>query len=271
MKNLLPWLEPVHPFGIHTGWRGLLTMAITAALSQPLMAREVMALPATTATVVATKQLLEIPNHLFALSHPIGQQRLLQSDYRQAYWPLATYFETQRNQAYCSVATSVMALNALGVARPATMLYPDFPFFTQEDFFANVDRRIANPEMVAKQGMTLEQLEAVLGHYAVSVDKVFADTLDANQFRELLKKHLREQDRFVLFNFNRRFIGEAGGGHWSPLAAYHEASDSVLLMDVARYKYPPVWVPLVDLLQGAQNHDNVSGKARGLLVLSKRN
>jgi hypothetical protein len=33
-----------------------------------------------------------------------------------------------------------------------------------------------------------------------------------------------------------------GGGHFSPLAAYHEESDSFLVMDVARYKYPPFWV-----------------------------
>ena len=66
-------------------------------------------------------QALAVPAHLFALAHPVGQQRLLHSDYNQAYWPLANYFETQRNQAYCSVATSVMALNALGVARPVVV------------------------------------------------------------------------------------------------------------------------------------------------------
>ena len=70
-------------------------------------------------------------------------------------------------------------------------------------------------------------------------DLAFALLLDAT-------RGLSESDRFVLLNFNRRFTGEVGGGHWSPLAAYHEASDSVLLMDVARYKYPPVWVPLAD-------------------------
>lgn len=215
-------------------------------------------------------QLLEIPSHLFTLSHPVGQQRLLQSSYNQAYWPLATYFETQRNQAYCSVATSVMALNALGIKRPSTALYPDYPFFTQQDFFASVDARTADPEVVSREGMTLAQLGSVLTSHAVSVDSISADTLDAAQLRNLLKKHLREQDRFVLFNFNRSFIGEVGGGHWSPLAAYHEGSDSVLLMDVARYKYPPVWVPLADLLRGAQDHDSVSGKARGLLVVSAR-
>ena len=49
-----------------------------------------------------------------------------------------------------------------------------------------------------------------------------------------------------------------------------EASDSALLLDVARYKYPPVWVPLADVLAAAQDPDSVSGKARGLLLVSKQ-
>ena len=255
-----------------TGRGGLARLLCRYALLASFVAASFLATvaPEAQARAPVAGQPLEIPSHLFALSHPVGQQRLLQSSYNQAYWPLATYFETQRNQAYCSVATSVIALNALGIKRPATSLFPDYPFFTQQDFFAGVDARTADPEVVAREGMTLAQLGSVLASHAVSVDSISADTLDGAQLRELLKKHLREQDRFVLFNFNRRFIGEVGGGHWSPLAAYHEASDTVLLMDVARYKYPPVWVPLVDLLRGAQDHDSVSGKARGLLIVSAR-
>ncbi len=265
MKKILNW---VHKARSSSSSALLASLLAISALSLPqlTLARDL----ATPAAAVVVTQPLEIPNQLFALSHPIGQQRLLQSDYRQAYWPLATYFETQRNQAYCSVATSVIALNALGLPRPATTLYPDFPFFTQQDFFAGVDKKLADPEVVAREGMTMDQLSAVLTHYAVTTEKVFGDTLDAPQLRELLKKHLREQDRFVLLNFNRRFTGEIGAGHWSPLAAYHEPSDSVLLMDVARYKYPPVWVPLTDLLTGAQDPDSLSGKARGLLIISKK-
>lgn len=218
----------------------------------------------------ASQQPLPIPSHLFTLSHPIGQQRLLDSSYRQAYFPLATYFETQRNQAYCSVATSVIVLNAMELPRPASALYPDFPFFTQDNFFDGIDARIAQPEVVAKEGMTLDQLSTVLSHHAVTVQKIPGDTLELPAFRELLKTHLRESNRFVLLNFNRRLIGQKGGGHWSPLAAYHAASDSALLMDVARYKYPPVWVPLADLLAAAQDPDSVSNQPRGVVVVSPR-
>ena len=253
--------------------RAALASALAAAvlaLPSVALAREALAAPPPSmVSVPSAGQALAVPAHLFALAHPVGQQRLLHSDYNQAYWPLANYFETQRNQAYCSVATSVMALNALGVARPATPLYPDFGFFTQQGFFDGIHPRVASAEGVAKEGMTLEQLGAALGHFALRVEVISGAALDVHQLRQLLKQHLRQSDRFVLLNFNRRFIGQLGGGHWSPLAAYHEASDSALLLDVARYKYPAVWVPLAQLLAAAQDPDSVSAKARGLLVVSK--
>ena len=249
----------------------VLAGALTAfALTLPHAATARDALPPAAPTTTATGQALPLPGHLFALSHPVGQQRLLQSDYNQAYWSLVSYFETQRNQAYCSVATSVMALNALGLSRPATALYPDFGFFTQQGFFDGISPRVASAEGVSKEGMTLDQLGAALGHFALQVQVVPGDSLNLDQLRDLLKQQLRESDRFVLLNFNRRFIGQTGGGHWSPLAAYHPASDSALLLDVARYKYPPVWVPLADVLAAAQDPDSVSGKARGLLLVSKQ-
>lgn len=37
-------------------------------------------------------------------------------------------------------------------------------------------------------------------------------------------------------------MGKVGGGHFSPLGAYHASTDSFLIVDVAKYKYPPVWV-----------------------------
>ena len=52
-------------------------------------------------------------------------------------------------------------------------------------------------------------------------------------------------------------IGFAAGG------------DLALLLDVARYKYPPVWVPLADLAKAmvAGDADNAGGAPRGVLVL----
>lgn len=210
-----------------------------------------------------------IPADLFALTHPVGQQRLIESDYRQAYWSLAGFFETQRNQAYCSVASSVIALNSLGVPRPRTSQYPDYAFFTQASFFSKIDPALADPEKISVTGMTLQQLAKVLTTFPVKVESRHASEMTVDEFRMILKDNLRYSDRVVLLNFDRKSLNEIGGGHWSPLAAYHPASDSVLVMDVARYKYPPLWVSVKDLYAGALSIDAESGRSRGIVLVSK--
>lgn len=213
---------------------------------------------------------LPVPPNLIALTQPAGQKRLMRAASNQSYWPLAQYFETQRNQAYCSVATSVMALNALGIRRPASTLYPDFPYFSQEDFFRGIDPQVADAAEVAKEGMTLDQLAAVLRAFAVTVQPYHAADLTLEQFRDLIRGTTRHGDRFALLNFRRVEIGETGGGHWSPLAAYDAASDSALLLDVARYKYPAVWVPVAQLYAAALAVDNVSDRSRGIVIVGRQ-
>jgi hypothetical protein len=213
---------------------------------------------------------LPVPPNLVALAQPAGQKRLTASAASQSYWPLSQYFETQRNEAYCSVASSVMALNALGIRRPESTQYPDFPFFSQEDFFHGIDPQVANAAKVSQEGMTLDQLSAALSAFPVEVRKYHGADLSLEQFRDLIRSTVRHNDRFVLLNFRRVEIGETGGGHWSPLAAYDAASDSALLLDVARYKYPAVWVPVTQLYAAALAVDSVSGLSRGIVIIGKR-
>jgi hypothetical protein len=213
---------------------------------------------------------LAVPSNLTALTQPAGQQRLTSTPNNQSYWPLSQYFETQRNEAYCSVATSVMTLNALGIKRPESSLYPDFPYFSQEDFFRSVDPQVANAARVSREGMTLDQLANVLGQFPLQVGKYHSSDLTLAQFRDLVRDTTRHADRFALLNFKRTEIGEMGGGHWSPLAAFDARSDSALLLDVARYKYPAVWVPITQLYAASQTVDSVSGLSRGILIVGKR-
>jgi len=64
-------------------------------------------------------------------------------------------------------------------------------------------------------------------------------------------------------------LGQTGDGHFSPIGGYHAAKDLVLILDVARFKYPPHWVPLPLLHAALQPHDPATGKARGYLLLSQ--
>lgn len=261
---------------LHRALHATLVAATLAACTPPVQTHTV-AVPQATAQTHAQAQAqaqaqgpLPVPPSLVPLTSPAGQARLLSAVSRQSYWPLAQYFETQRNEAYCSVASAVMALNALGVKRPSSSQYPDFAFFSQQDFFATIDPQVADAAGVSKEGMTLDQLSAALAAFPVEVTKFHAADLSLDRFRTLIRDTVAADDRFALLNFGRAQIGETGGGHWSPLAAYDPATDSALLLDVARYKYPALWVPVANLYAGALAPDSVSGLSRGMVIVGKR-
>lgn len=52
------------------------------------------------------------------------------------------------------------------------------------------------------------------------------------------------------------------------MGGYHASSDMVLILDTARFKYPPHWVPLAELYQAMAHIDPVTKKSRGFIVLT---
>jgi len=70
--------------------------------------------------------------------------------------------------------------------------------------------------------------------------------------------------------YDRRGLEQTGSGHFSPLAGYHPRRDLALILDVARFKYPPHWVPVERLWEAMQSVDETTGKPRGYLVLRSR-
>ncbi len=66
----------------------------------------------------------------------------------------------------------------------------------------------------------------------------------------------------------RKALGQETFGHISPLAAYDEKADRFLILDVARYKYPPAWVKASDLFDAMNTPDpSNGGKTRGYVVV----
>ena len=74
----------------------------------------------------------------------------------------------------------------------------------------------------------------------------------------------------MLVNYLRKAIGQETGGHISPLAAYDAKSDRFLILDVARYKYPPVWVKASDLFDAMNTTDaSNENRTRGYVLITK--
>src|SRR5690606_8976967 len=60
-----------------------------------------------------------------------------------------------------------------------------------------------------------------------------------------------------------------GGGHFSPVGGFHAASDHALILDVARFKYPPHWVPVPALYAAMEASDEATARPRGWIALRR--
>ena len=185
------------------------------------------------------------------------------------YWQLIPTFAVQQTQSYCSVASAITVLNAMPISKPVDQTYAPYPYFTQSNFFTPEVAKIISPQTVLAMGMTREEMAETLSQHGVSAKSIAGDTLDDDSLRALLQEALGNDGQFVLANYFRASLGQVGGGHWSALAAYDAESDSVLILDVAKYKYPPVWVGIATLREAIATTDTTSNKARGLVVVSK--
>ncbi|MFZ9947971.1 MAG: phytochelatin synthase family protein [Vulcanococcus sp.] len=207
---------------------------------------------------------------LTPLAKPAGLELLSTSRQRADYGALAESFLTQANLAYCGVASSVMVLNSLSVPAPAASGYGRYRFWTQDNLFSSDDTRaVLPPEQVARRGMTLQQLQALLVSVGARAQAIHGSSLDLAEFRTLVIANQTNPDDRLLVNYLRSSMGQEGGGHISPVAAYHAPSDQVLILDVARYRYPSVWVPLPDLWRAMRTTDGDSGLSRGLVVVQR--
>ncbi|MFB2917542.1 MULTISPECIES: phytochelatin synthase family protein [Aerosakkonema] len=228
----------------------------------------ILGLAVSSSSVIA--QTLPLPQNLIAFNSTQGEQLLIQSQSRQDYWPLSVQFVTQNNQAFCGVASSVMVLNALGINAPPAPEYAPYRVFTQGNFFSNEKtRQVVTPEVVSRRGMTLNQLGGLLASYNAKVRVYHASDTNLEEFRRVTVQNLKQPGNFVITNYLRKAIGQETGGHISPIAAYNERTDRFLILDVSRYKYPPVWVKAADLWRAMATVDSDSGKTRGFVFVSK--
>ena len=183
------------------------------------------------------------------------------------YWQLSPTFAVQSTQTYCSVASAVTVLNAMPIKKPVDPAYAPYTYFTQGNYFTPEVTKVISPQTVLSMGMTREEMAMTLTRHGVTAQSIAGDTLDDNSLRALLQKALGDDGQFVLANYFRANLGQVGGGHWSVLASYDAATDRVLILDVAKYKYTPVWVGIGTLRQAISTLDTTSNKARGLVIV----
>ena len=171
-------------------------------------------------------------------------------------------FDAQINQAYCAVASVAALLNSLKYAKrfrdvgdvtewsfdlPIDFRYNPYPYATQEDILSgdcvwnnviehgdgtgsgmqggNVDGIFKPP-----YGLSLEQASKLLkchtsDEWVVTVQEMDPSHIALSKMRFDLKAALIDPDARVMINYDRKGVGQVGGGHFSPLGAYHAPTE----------------------------------------------
>ena len=172
-------------------------------------------------------QTLALPDNLTDLNSAQGEQFFSESGALPTYFAVADNFVTQKTQAYCGVASMVMVLNALHVPAPSTPAYEPYHIFTQDNVLDEHTDAILPRELLARQGMTLDQLGALLALHPARIEVHHAADGGLDAFRASARDYLATPGHFVIVNYLRKALGQKTGGHISPLAAYDAKADRI--------------------------------------------
>ncbi len=182
----------------------------------------------------------------------------------EAFYPLVAHLHTQAEPAWCGIGTLVTVLNALEID-PGRIWKGPWRFFGEDLLTC-----CKSLDLAAVEGMSLSEVACLAQCNGARVQTVYAEPEGLDAFRTALLKSLRAPaGPFMVANYDRATLGQTGTGHFSPLAAWHQASDQVLILDVARFKYPPHWVPVSRLWAALQGLDAASARPRGYLLMER--
>ena len=179
------------------------------------------------------------------------------------YFPLAEQFHTQSEPAFCGLGSLVVALNALAID-PGRLWKGPWRWFGEE----LLDCCVSLAE-VRERGLALDELACLARCNGAEVEVVRADGGTLAAWRDALRA-ASQAENVLIASYDRAAIGQTGSGHFSPVGGYHVARDLVLVLDVARFKYPPHWVSAERLWQAMQSIDPSSGRPRGWMRLRPR-
>lgn len=207
-----------------------------------------------------------LPSEAIAFSSLDGRQVFadaLSTGGLDGYFRLAEQFHTQSEPAFCGLGSLVVSLNALGID-PGRLWKGPWRWFSEE----LLDCCVSLAE-VRKRGLNLEELACLARCNGADVELVRGDANNLATFRAAIAS-AAGGDGVLVVSYDRSALGQTGSGHFSPIGGYHRARDLALILDVARFKYPPHWTSIERLWQATHPIDPATGRARGWLVFRPR-
>lgn len=208
-----------------------------------------------------------LPDDLVPFSSARGRAlfaEALQDGTLEGYFALAEQFHTQEDPATCGLGSLVVVLNALGVDPGRTWKGP-WRWFDEHHLDCCIPLEVAR-----ERGTSLVEVACLAACNGARAEVRRATEHDAPAFRaDVIAASRSAGGPFVVASYDRAGLGQTGTGHFSPIGGYHAARDLVLVLDVARFKYPPHWVPLERLHAAMATLDPSTGGSRGWMTLTR--
>jgi len=218
-----------------------------------------------------------MPEELTPLNSSQGRRYLVEALTRgtaSSYIALSEHYVNQSDPAFCGATTLLMVLNAFCVD-PNVRWRGGWRYFGDEETLLH--RCCLTTERVRRVGITMEEFHRLASCQGLGTTMKRPHSLSCtvDEFREDVRRSLCEDtadqtlmpNGIVVVSFGRSGLGQTGDGHFSPVAAYHEESDQILVLDVARFKYQPYWVKIDDMFHAMGLLDSVTSKPRGWYLL----
>jgi len=204
-----------------------------------------------------------LPSGLIPFASDEGRalfQQALAAGTMAGYFTLAEQFHTQADPSFCGLGTLVVVLNALGIdPGPEQTWKGPWRWFAEEHL--DCCRPLAD---VQRHGMTLAQFACQGACKGARFDVHHAASTTVAAFRAaVIEAASTPGEPHLVVAYDRSVLGQTGAGHFSPVGGYHAGRDLVLILDVARFKYPPHWVPLESLFAAMLPIDPETGQSRG--------
>lgn len=180
----------------------------------------------------------------------------------KGFFSLIEQFRTQDEPSFCGLASVAMVLNSLAID-------PRRPWKGSWRIFHEQMLDCCIPlEKVQKEGITMSQAACLARCNGADAQEFPYGSVPESEFRDMVRESCSTSTFHLIVSYSRKHFLQTGDGHFSPIGGYSPTYDAVLILDTARFKYPPHWVPLPSLYEAMKYVDPTTQNPRGFLKVT---
>ncbi|KAA8543397.1 hypothetical protein F0562_021108 [Nyssa sinensis] len=181
----------------------------------------------------------------------------------EGFFKLISNYQTQSEPAYCGLASLAVVLNALEIDPGRTWKGP-WRWF--DDSMLDCCEPLVK---IKVEGISFGKVACLAHCNGAKVEAFRTNESTIDNFRTYVMSCTASEDCHLITSYHRAHLKQTGTGHFSPVGGYHAGRDMVLILDVARFKYPPHWIPLTLLWEAMDTIDDATGHHRGFMIMSR--